>query len=170
MKVFLAIAALLLVVGSYLKLGVVVGRSMEPTLRPGQWFVMQRANALSRPLRAGDVVDLNHKGENIVKRVVGLPGETIQVPRPRIELRRFVGRTEDGKKVDMVGPVRVMQMEKVTVPGGQLFVVGDNLPLSQDSRHFGFVPVTSIQGRGLFLRQPPAFLARLFPGVQHAQG
>jgi len=157
MKVFLTVAAALFVLGSCFKVGVVVGRSMEPTLKPGQWFVMERLTRLSRPLRAGDVVDFTYEKEHTIKRVLAVGGETLVAPVPEVVGYRRAGGDGSRKpgQPDRV-PVVAMQLQRVTVPPGHLFVIGDNLPNSEDSRHFGFVPLKDVRGRVVLYRSDPS--------------
>jgi signal peptidase I len=101
---------------------VVRGESMEPTLDPGQRVLVSKAYWLVGPIDRSDVVVLQEEGgEVLIKRVVGLPGDKVDfalVPRSW----------------------RLAQGE-YHVPEDSLYVVGDNRPVSQDSRDFGpFAP------------------------------
>jgi signal peptidase I len=106
-----------------------------------------------------------HTKKNVVKRVVGLPGNTVEVKNKivyvngekythgneqyihRHNVARNNGNLEwDGKFMgsrDNMGPV--------TVPEGQYFVMGDNRDVSADSRYWGFLDKNDINGTPLFI-------------------
>ena len=63
----------------HFRIGIVSGESMLPNFRPGQWFLLnKRAYAREEPQR-GDVVVARVDGELIIKRIVGLPGEEVEI-------------------------------------------------------------------------------------------
>ncbi len=123
------------------------GRSMEPTLFPGQQFLLNRWAYRFFPLTQGDLVvvrDPEH-GELLVKRIIAVPHDTL-------ELR------EDGVYINHL-PLR----ENYLAPGGytysrkfghtpltlkdeEYFVMGDNRLVSLDSRWYGPVRATDILG------------------------
>jgi len=121
----------------------VSGSSMEPTYRGGSWVYNSPISGL---IQRGDIVmldDGNH--DYAVKRVVGLPGETISLWR---------GYTFVNRKIllEPYVPKRVYtfptQRSSVFVLGqNQYFVLGDNRPSSLDSRTYGPVERDQIKGR-----------------------
>lgn len=120
------------------------GASMEPTLVSGELVLVTRD--YERPAR-GDVVvvDLSVPGEEpdiLVKRIVGLPGDEIEVE----EGNAFVnGEPEKGQHTvyisccDLSVPLQV-------VPEDRVFLLGDNRPISEDSRVFGTVLLEDVRG------------------------
>jgi signal peptidase I len=120
--------------------------SMAPTLRPGAHaFATKLAYRFGSP-QFGDIVVLKnpqHDSELLVKRVVGLPGQRVEV-RDGVLLVDRVRQREayvDYRRVDSTffGPV--------TVPPRHVFVMGDNRANSIDSRVFGAVPESDLLGR-----------------------
>jgi signal peptidase I len=129
----------------------VLGQSMEPTLHSAQRVVVEKVTYrfLHGP-RHGDIVvlDIPGQSEMLIKRVVALPGETIEVR----DGRAYV----DG---------RMLSEPWITHPGGrdygpqtipplQVFVLGDNRGESNDSRNFGAVPIEHVVGRAWFSYWP----------------
>ena len=94
---------------------------------------------------------------DFIKRVIGLPGETIELRRKRVYINdvmlnepyvRFVSPPDqDG------GPVFDVRSQygPVTVPDGHYFMMGDNRDNSEDSRYWGFLPQEYVKGRALFV-------------------
>lgn len=86
-----------------------------------------------------------HKGEKLVKRVVGLPGETIKYENNTLYINgEVVAETfiDDNAKSET-------DIYETKIPEGKYFVLGDNRGNSSDSRYFGFVNKSEIIGRGL---------------------
>lgn len=114
------------------------GHSMRPTLRDGQIaLVLPRW----RPVRVGDIVVLvTRDSGRLVKRVAAGPGSLVELEAGRLYVD---GRAHDGLP-RVAGP----RIETWRVPSGHVFVVGDNLRRSDDSRVWSepFVPVGRIAG------------------------
>jgi len=143
-------AALLCVTGVFgCLIGVdrVSGNSMYPYLNNGDWIVYSRIG--SRYVR-DEVVVFEKDGENLVKRVAGLPGDRVEISTSggRVVINGVQIREDyvtladtDGEKDDMGPPLTVMD--------GQYLVLGDNRSVSIDSRDSGMgtVPAEHIMGR-----------------------
>ncbi|MBR0674131.1 signal peptidase I [Neoroseomonas soli] len=117
--------------------------SMYPTLRPADCVPTRRIRG-TKPVRRGDIVviDSAELGRRVVKRVIGLPGETVEVS-PH-------GVTVDG--VPLAEPYVAAHggpAGRFRVPAHAYVVLGDNRPQSSDSRSWmtPYVPATAIRGR-----------------------
>ena len=122
------------------------GDSMVPTLIHNEdMFVEKMSYWFSDPLR-GDIVICFYPGytESCVKRVIGLPGETVSVVDGAIYI--------DGEQLDesayWSGEI-IGDMDPVTVGRREVFVVGDNRNGSKDSRNpsVGCIPYAKVVGR-----------------------
>jgi signal peptidase I len=111
--------------------------SMSPALEPGDWIVARRRTGI---LRRGDIVvfsDPTGTGMNLVKRVIGIPGDLVGIENGRVTINAAVladrwanGVTEPNGEWD--------------VPEGHIWVLGDNRPVSRsDGRLFGPIPLES---------------------------
>ncbi|MGN0779270.1 MAG: signal peptidase I [Aristaeellaceae bacterium] len=132
----------------------VKGSSMQPTLRTGQWLLVSRlAYRLGQP-RRGDVVICHYPGryldrwkrirQSFVKRVIGLPGETIAIIEGVVHID---GQPLDEPYLDpMRNRFRRSMPERVLGPD-EYFVLGDNRDSSNDSRRVGPLPRSMMVGR-----------------------
>jgi signal peptidase I len=136
---------------------VVFGRSMEPNLSPGQRLIVEKFSYRVRaPLRTDIVVvDLPHLDDMLVKRVVGLPGETIAVRQGLVYVNGAPLMEPFAHGVDRA------TMAPLRLGANEYFVLGDNRGDSNDSRYFGAVPRERIVGR-VWLRYWPLHRLRLF--------
>ena len=121
---------------------------------------LERAVLPIDSIRRGDVIVFKYPEEperDFIKRVIGLPGETIELRKKRVYIDNslldepyvhFLVPPDDEE--DGYFDVRV-QYGPVTVPEGHYFMMGDNRDNSQDSRYWGFLPQEYIKGRALFV-------------------
>jgi len=123
------------------------GPSMEPTLYDGDIILVDTQD---HSFRRGDVIMFEHQeSETIfVKRVAGVAGDRIEGKQGRILVNGhlFAQSPVRSRATDDFGPI--------TVPKGHLFVLGDRLTDSLDSRELGPVPVGSVIGRAEIVVYP----------------
>ena len=131
----------------------VEGMSMEPSLHTDQRLVVEKVSYHFHGPQRFDIVVLKlpEQGDDLlIKRVVGLPGETLDFHDGRVYV--------DGQVLDEpfigvdTGPGRT---ESLIVPPLHIFVLGDNRSHSNDSRNFGPVPIDNIVGRAWLSYWPP---------------
>ena len=140
------------------QVSVVRGHSMEPALLDGDRLIVERSGPTHDAcgLDRFDVVILgNPRAPSVdyVKRVVGLPGERVALRGGRLHV--------DGARIDE-GFAPIFDAEttgEVAVPEGYVWVLGDNRPVSADSREFGLVPIELVRGRVCARIWPPARVA-----------
>ena len=104
----------------------------------------------SRDVERGDVVVFKFPEEperDFIKRVVGLPGETLQIGRRQVVIDG-TPLTEDYPRFVHGGQPATREYR---VPEGHYFVMGDNRDNSHDSRYWGSLPAENIKGKGLFI-------------------
>lgn len=142
-----------LIINAFLAQATVVrGQSMEPSLLDEQRVVVEKITYgfLHGP-RRGDVVVLDIPGQSdlLIKRVVALPGETVEVRDGVVYI--------DGRPLDEPWATRQggPDYPPTLVPPLHVFVLGDNRGNSNDSRTFGPVMVDWIVGRAWFIYWPP---------------
>jgi len=144
--------------------------SMEPTLEIGDHILVSkfiygtkipftsiRLLPLEKPKR-GDVIVFIYPldpNKDFIKRVVAVEGDTVRIVNKKLYLNGsevpdpyaiYQGdslSSPELQKRDNIGPV--------TVPPGNLFVLGDNRDRSLDSRFWGFVPLTDVRGKAFII-------------------
>ncbi|MFA5449914.1 MAG: signal peptidase I [Clostridia bacterium] len=130
------------------------GYSMEQTLFDGDKIILYKRGKYE----VGDIVVFNTHKKNaegndryLVKRIIGLPGDTIEIKYDPQDSQLYTYR--NGEKIieDYINPERPMyqEMERVTVPTGEFFYMGDNRGVSGDSRFGEMGRLDSIMGRAI---------------------
>ena len=128
----------------------VSGDSMIPTLHNGESLGVEKISRYSSLPSRGEIVIVTDpdNNETLVKRVIGLPGDTIEVKDRTV----FI----DGKPLlePYVSQNPYSNYKAVTVPPDTIFVMGDNRANSKDSRFFGPIGKSYIIGHALFVIWP----------------
>ena len=151
----------------------VEGGSMETTLLPDEYVLVDKLTPRWAPYARGDIVVLNppqafeRGGTPFIKRVIGVPGDRIQLIDGSVYVN---GTALDERYLFAVGgvrqptePTRGGQSEWL-VPNGELLVMGDHRENSADSRVFGPVAISSIVGRA-WLRYWPVDTFGILPAA-----
>jgi len=126
----------------------ITGDSMLNTLNNGERVLVLKT---SKTPQRGDVIIFKVPGnqnETYVKRVIGLPGETVQI------INGIVYINSSALDEPYVNGTPYGNNATVTVPEGSYFVMGDNRNSSDDSRRFGSIESNSIIGKVLFAIWP----------------
>jgi signal peptidase I len=127
-----------------LQISIVKGHSMEPSLRDGDRLVVDRIGSSIDAIDRGDVVVMRYPRNpavDFVKRVVGLPGDRVALLRGQLWVNGEMAPDAWTCIADLE------TTEEIDVPLGCYFVLGDNRPISCDSREFGLVPESLVRGK-----------------------
>jgi len=145
--VLLALAIRAFVVQAF----VIPSGSMLPTLRIGDYLLVNKFVYLFRPIRRGDIIVFKFPQDetrDFIKRVVGLPGETLEIRDRQV----FI----DGKPLHepyavyseppLLGSPVPYHLGPMVIPPGHLFMMGDNRDNSLDSRSWGLLEESKVVG------------------------
>ncbi len=139
----------------------VVGTSMVDNLHDGQYLIIDKLSytsfvwqtlGIAGPQR-GDVIVFeppNRPGEDYVKRIIGLPGERIEIRQGQV----FINGEPLQEPFEPL-PGTYTMPNAITVPPNQVFVLGDNRNNSNDSHNWGTLPIENIVGRAWISYWPP---------------
>lgn len=130
------------------------GHSMEPNFHDGQYLVVNRlAYRFGKPAR-GDVIVFrypNDPSRDFIKRVVGLPGEKVEIRMGQV----FIN---DQPLIEPYGPAEsTYSAPPIIVAQDQLYVLGDNRANSSDSHNWGPLPMSYVVGKAVLCYWPPQY-------------
>ena len=155
--IILAVVVLLLVTRFLITIFIVDGESMEPNLHDKEAVLLQiNSYNNSDPIR-GDVVVVRYPGDpdnkKYVKRVIGLPGETIELKNGKVYVD---GKLVDEKYLSYSVKSEPSKVDLTTwrLSATEYFLMGDNRPFSNDSRYFGPVEKRFFDGRAISIIFP----------------
>lgn len=135
---------------------VVDGLSMMPTLHDQDRMIVNKLSyQIGEPERFDIIVFHAPENKDYIKRVIGLPGDTIEYRNDTLYVNGKAYEEpylEEYKQQVIDGPLTdpFTLEEKIgrdTVPDGHIFVMGDNRRFSKDSRHIGTVPIDEVLGK-----------------------
>ncbi len=149
---------------------IVVGSSMEPNFDNWNYLIVDRLTYDFESPQRGDVIVLDlpqDTGRALIKRIVGLPGETVQISGKAPTVTIINDAHPEGMVLDepYISPTNYGGASDITVTlaPDQYFVLGDNRKVSADSRLWGVLPRSDIVGRVLFRLYPFSGIS-IFPG------
>jgi signal peptidase I len=129
----------------------VKGASMEPNFEDKQYLIIDEITYRLREPKRGEICVFrypNDPSQFFIKRIIGLPGETVTVSGGHVTITTLDGKTETLDESAYLASTVVTAGEKsVTLGTDEYFVMGDNRTNSLDSRIFGPVPRANIVGR-----------------------
>jgi len=137
--------------------------SMERTFEEGDYVLVDRLSHLWSPYTHGQVVVFQAPAttgltEPLIKRIIGVAGDTVEVRDGKVYVNG-VAIDEPYLYKDSTGtaqPTTAGIDSRWLVPAGDLFVMGDHRQVSEDSRVFGPIPVSTVIGRGVIRYWPIA--------------
>jgi signal peptidase I len=155
--------------------------SMEPTIVSGQYVLIDKISPHFSDYQRGDIVVFNppagysEGGVPFIKRVIGLPGDTVEVRDDGLVYVNGTPLQESYTFANDRGihqPTTSSGQQRWVIPSGELFVMGDHRQSSADSRVFGPIDVSAVIGRAFLRYWPIQELGILatptYPGVATA--
>lgn len=117
---------------------------MVPTLKDGDIMILDKIGYRINGLDRFDIVVVDYDGERIIKRVIGLPNDYVEYIDNKLYINGEYIEEEYERKdtndfmLEMIG--------ETVIPEGKYLVLGDNRPISKDSRIIGLVDEKDIKG------------------------
>ena len=147
---------IVLILTSIIKPTIVKESSMEPTLYENHYLIVNKLAYKTGEAERGDIIVFESDLETddgdkklLIKRIVGLPGETVRIADGEVYI--------DGELLDedyLKDGITPGYIEECYVDDGELFVMGDNRIVSIDSRELGCITEDTVMGKAVL---------RLFP-------
>lgn len=139
----------------------VKGSSMESSFKDHEYLIIDEISYRFHPIERGDVVVFRYPlnpQEYFIKRVIGLPGEKVQLEGGHVIIynKQYPGGlTLKENYLDPGTPTYATSDNKISLGPDEYFLMGDNRTASMDSRTFGPVNRSFITGRVMFRGWPP---------------
>ncbi|MDO8443763.1 MAG: signal peptidase I [Candidatus Azambacteria bacterium] len=129
----------------------VEGASMEPNFESGEYLLIDEVSYNFKSASRGEVIVFHYPldtSKYYIKRIVGLPGETVEVKNGKVII--YNSASPDGAILDegyLSENLATSGQTKKKLSADEYFVLGDNRPVSSDSRIWGSLPKSDIVGR-----------------------
>jgi len=124
--------------------------SMEPTLQPGEFVLVNKIVYRFGEVRHGDIIVFHfpqNPAEDYIKRIIGVPGDKVSIKNQQV----FINEQAIEENYTAAPPDYNGQW---VVPADSLFVLGDNRNQSSDSHSWGFVPMKLVVGKAEVIYWP----------------
>jgi len=141
------------------------GQSMEPNFSQGDYLIVDEITYRFRNPERGEVVVFkypNDTSQRYIKRIIGLPEETIEIKDGHVIIYGRDGAPQALDELAYLAEfIQTSGNINVRLGANEYFVLGDNRPVSSDSRRWGTLPENDIIGRVLVRAWPLAALAKV---------
>jgi signal peptidase I len=141
----------------------VQGISMEPSFSNGDYLIVDEITYRFRDPQRGEVIIFKYPknpSQRYIKRIIGLPGETIEVKEGQVAIIDDGRRTMLDESNYLPDSLETSGNIKVSLLEDEYFVLGDNRNFSSDSRRWGALPEKNIVGKVYLRAWPFAALAK----------
>ena len=142
----------------------VMGQSMEPNFETGDYLIIDEISYRLREPQRGEVIVFKYPGNTsfrYIKRLIGLPGETVEIQDGKVIIHEDKKSWVLDESSYLPRFLETSGNSRIALKQNQYFVLGDNRPVSSDSRRWGVLPKEDIIGRVLFRAWPITALAKI---------
>ncbi len=151
---------------------IVKGASMESSFHNGDYLIVDEISYRFTEPQRGEVLVFKYpldKTQRFIKRIIGLPGEKVDIIGGRITITSALGDKKLLNEVYITTPLSEMALENnsLTLGVNEYYVMGDNRTHSFDSRSWGSLKKEDIVGRVIFRAWPPLDVT-FFPILNYA--
>ena len=128
---------------------IVSGSSMKPNFNDGELLLVRKIRYNEKTIKRFDVVVIKKDKEEIIKRVIGLPGEHISYKNNKLYVNdKVLEENFDFRKTNDFNLEEICSCN--SIPEGKYLVLGDNRPISKDSRMIGLIDEKDILGKAVY--------------------
>lgn len=128
---------------------IVSGDSMKPNLHNGDLLLERKIGYNSTNIKRFDIVVIKEGEEEIIKRIIGLPGEHISYKNNKLYVNdKVLEENFDFRKTNDFNLEEICSCN--SIPKGKYLVLGDNRPISKDSRMIGLIDEKDILGKAVY--------------------
>lgn len=142
---YIIIIIVVVLIRTYLVTPVIVsGDSMVPTLKNKELLLLNKINYRLNDIKRYDIVVIKIDNKEIIKRVIGLPGETIEYRNNTLYINGHEEKNKYNYETDDFNLKSICNCEQI--PEDKYLVLGDNRSVSADSRIIGLIDRKEIEG------------------------
>jgi signal peptidase I len=126
------------------------GSSMEPSFFDGEYLVIDEISYRLREPKRGEAIIFRYPldpSQYFIKRVIGLPGDRVEIHAGKVEIFTENGSDEELKESYLSSGTQTLGEVSVKLAEGEYFVMGDNREASSDSRMWGILPDKYLIGK-----------------------
>ena len=128
---------------------IVSGDSMKPNLHNGDLLLERKIGYNSTNIKRFDIVVIKEGKEEIIKWIIGLPGEHISYKNNKLYVNdKVLEENFDFRKTNDFNLEEICSCN--SIPEGKYLVLGDNRPISKDSRMIGLIDEKDILGKAVY--------------------
>ncbi len=150
---YIVLIIVVLLIRTYLFVPIMVsGNSMVPTLNNGDVMILNKFKYLVNDIKRFDIVVVDYENEYIIKRVIGLPGDYIEYKNDILYVNSK--KVEENYNREFTDDFDLNDLNKKIIPNNYYLVLGDNRPISKDSRKIGLIDKKNIKGSTNFVLFP----------------
>ncbi len=157
-KDILIAVVIAVIIIQFIKPTIVKERSMQPTLYENNYIILSKQSYRFSEPKYKDIIvfhsDLTTeegKEKLLIKRIIAVPGDTLEITEGKVILN-----DEELEEDYILDPFTSGELEMMTIPEGQIFVMGDNRQNSRDSRDpfIGCIDIDQVVGKAIFRLYP----------------
>lgn len=142
---YIIIVIVVVLIRTYLVTPVIVsGDSMVPTLKNKELLLLNKINYRMNDIKRYDIVVIKIDNKEIIKRIIGLPGETIEYRNNTLYINGHEEKSKYNFKTDDFNLKSICNCDEI--PEDKYLVLGDNRSVSADSRIIGLIDRKYIEG------------------------
>lgn len=151
---YVIIIVVVVVIRSFIITPVIVsGNSMKPNLNNGELLLVRKIGYNEKSIERFDVVVIKEDDDEIIKRIIGMPGEHISYKNNKLYVNdELVSEDYTHLTTDDFNLEEICSCS--TIPEDKYLVLGDNRPISKDSRMIGLIDINDIVGKAVFRLWP----------------